>query len=105
MANTNAQAITFDNQLARPYANEAYRLYLAAKNLSNQWNAQSVSSVIPNDSTVISDGAAADGRPTATNAQVTNMVTRAQEVVADMEANSSAKLNTILAICTVGVVG
>lgn len=105
MPNTNAQAIAFDNTIARPYANEGYLLYLSAKNIVNQWNAQSVSSVIPNDSTVISDGAATDGRPTATNAQVTAMVTRAQEVITDLEANSNAKLNTLLAICTVGVVG
>lgn len=85
-----------------------YAAYLSAKSLVAQWNAQSVSSVIPNDSTVISDGAATDGRAQITNAQATTIITRAQELISWMEnglvgspfnaGSTSATLSTVAAV-------
>lgn|SRR5579871_1791686 len=105
MANTNAQAILFANTRIRPFADELYSTYLTAKSLLNQWNAQSVSTAIPNDSTVIADGSATDGRAPIIDAQATNIITRAQELVNWMEADSltggtvtNAVLNTVVAV-------
>jgi deoxycytidylate deaminase len=107
MANTNAQAIAFSNTRIRPMADQLYSTYLSAKKLASEWNAQSVSTVIPNDSTVISDGAATDGRPQITDAQATNIVTRCNEMISWMEnglvaspfgtSATLATLNTIVA--------
>jgi hypothetical protein len=99
MATTaNAQAIAFVNNMARRYADAEAQAYNTAKALNAFWNANSVSGVVPNDATIILDGAATDGRQIVTGAQTTNVVTRCQEKIADYEANSSAKLNTILAL-------
>lgn len=102
MPNSNVQAIAFANTKARVYADARAQSYMTAKALVNFWNANSVSGVIPNDATQIADGAATDGRQIVTNAQITSIVTRAQEEVADFEATSSAKLNTILAVAVNG---
>ena len=85
MANTNAQAIAFANSRIRPMADQLYSSYLSAKKLVNEWNGQSLPAVIPNDSTVIADGSAIDGRPQITNAQATNIVTRCNEIISWME--------------------
>jgi len=96
---TNAQAIKFANEQIRPAANDLAQLYYRAQRVVDQWHALGMSSLIPNsaDDTVI-DGAATDGRPIIAGADATNMITRLQEVVTDYEANSSAKLNTVLAV-------
>ena len=98
MANTNITAITFVNNKARPMADILAKHYYMCKDIVNTWNAQSMATNIPNDATVISDGAATDGRNPVTNAMVTAIITRAQEVIADYEATSNAKLNTVLGV-------
>jgi hypothetical protein len=96
---TNPQAIAFENTMGRAYAERMYGAYIAAKELVSIWNAQSLSAVIPNTSTdVFSDGAQTDGRPIVTGANMTNIITRAQELITDYEATSNAKLNTFLAL-------
>jgi hypothetical protein len=106
MANTNAQATTFANTKIRPMADVLYGAYLTAKNIVNEWNSQGVSSVIPNDSTLISDGSATDGRPPITNSQATTIITRATELINWMERDTldtsgtqnNAVLNTVTAV-------
>lgn len=108
MANTNAQAVTFSNTRIRPMADLLATTYLTAKSVVNQWNAQLVSSVIPNDSVVISDGAAQDGRAQITDAQATAIITRCQELISWMEnglvaspflgTSTLATLNTVMAV-------
>ena len=95
---TNVQAIQFCNEQIRPLANRMAQLYYDAKGVVDEWNANSLSAVIPNTSDVIVDGSATDGRPIITGAKATNIVTRAQEVIADYEASSNAKLNTVLQV-------
>jgi hypothetical protein len=85
MPNVNVQAIAFTNTKARPTADIIYSAYLTAKKIVQDWNSQSVSSVIPNDATLISDGSATDGRNQVTNANVTSVITRAQEFINWME--------------------
>jgi hypothetical protein len=85
MANTNVQAIAFSNTRIRPMADLLSCAYHSAKKLVNEWNAQGVATVIPNDATVISDGAATDGRAPITDAQATAIVTRCNELISWME--------------------
>ena len=98
MANTNPQAVTFANGKIRPHADLLARCYYACKQIVNAWNGQNVSAVIPNDSTLIADGSASDGRAQITNAQATAIITRATDFVTDYEATNNAKLNTVLAV-------
>lgn len=79
--NTNPQAVTFSNTRIRPSADLLYTCYLTMKSLVSQWNAQNVAAVIPNDATIIGDGAATDGRAQITDAQATGIITRAQEFI------------------------
>ena len=95
MANTNPTAIAFSNDKARVMADCMATSYYTAKSIVNEWNANSISSIIPNDSTLIADCAATDGRNQVTGAQITNIITRAMEIIADYEASSDAKLNTV----------
>lgn len=108
MANTNPQAIVFTNTKIRPMADLLYTTYQTAKSVVNQWNAQSVSSVIPNDSVVIGDGSATDGRAQITDAQATAIITRCQELINWMEqglvaspftgTSTNATLNTVAGV-------
>jgi len=83
-----------------------YTLYETAESVAAQWNAQGVSAIIPNDTTVIADGAATDGRPPMTNAQVNNIINRCLDVVNWMNGsasvpagdNSKAVLSTVAAV-------
>lgn len=97
-SSSNAQAIAFVNNMARRYADAEAQAYNTAVALNAFWNANSVSAVVPNDATIILDGAATDGRQIVTGVGTTNIVTRAQEKLADYQANSNAKLNTVLAL-------
>jgi hypothetical protein len=54
-----------------------------------RWYAE-FSAQVPNDTTVIADGL--------TGQEITNIMVRATENIADMEANGNAKLNTVLAV-------
>lgn len=95
---TNPQAVKFDNEAIRPFARRYIQLYREAKALDQAWNAQSLSAVITNTADVVVDGAAGDGRPVATGAKLTLIITRAQQLVTDLEQTSNAKLNTLLAV-------
>ena len=95
---TNAQAVAFSNNRIRPMADLLYTAYQTAKSIVDQWNAQDVSSVLPNTTDPIVDGSAQDGRPPITGAKATNVITRCQDLIADYEASSNAKLNTVTAV-------
>ena len=95
--NSNPQAVTFTNERIRPMADKLARIYYESKALVNDWFAQNVGSVILNNADTV-DQPVMDGRRVVTGAECTNVVTRAIELVADMEANSNAKLNTVLAV-------
>lgn len=98
MANTNVTAIAFSNGKVRQMADSMAKLYFQCKDIVDIWNSQVMSSNIPNDSTVISDGSATDGRNPVTNAMITNIITRAQDIITDYEATSNAKLTTVLGV-------
>lgn len=79
-------------------ASSLAKLYFAAKVTIAEWWASGGNDLVPNNSTVIDDGFAANGAPEITGAEVTNIVVRLIEFVEDMEANGNAKLNTVLAV-------
>ena len=99
---TNTQAVKFCNEKVRTVADRMAQLYYAAKAVVDEWNSNSLSGVIPNTTDVVVDGAATDGRFIITGAKATSIITRAQEVVADYEAGSNAKLNTVLQVAVNG---
>lgn len=93
MPNSNVQAVTFANQRARPAADLLYSTYLTCKNFVQQWTAQGVAAVIPNDSNVIVDGSATDGRTPITNAQVNTLFAHISNLIAYFEGASGAPTN------------
>lgn len=97
---TDAEAIKFCNERVRPAADGFAQRYYLAKQIVQEWNARNLAAKIPNTGDVIVDGSGAtgDGRPGITALQATAIITRAQDIVADYEATSSAKLNTVLAV-------
>jgi hypothetical protein len=95
---TNTQAVQFTQSMARPTSNAIALAYWMSKKLLAEWYGNDLVSVIPNTADAVVDG---NAKPI-TGAKVTNIVTRAGELVADLEANSNAKLNTILTATTVG---
>ena len=97
MALNNAD-IQFINAYVRPFADRRAQEYFASKRIVTAWNARGGAVAIPNDSVAVPDGSPADGRGAILNSDVNNVITRAQEVITDMEATSNAKLNTILKV-------
>lgn len=79
-------------------ASSLAKLYFDSKITIAEWWAAGGNDLVPNTSTVIDDGFADNGAPEITGAEVTNIVVRLIEFVADMEANGNAKLNTVLAV-------
>jgi len=105
MANTNVQAVTFCNTEIRPMADQIFSTYLSAKKIVQNWNSQALSTVIPNDSTIIADGAAQDGRAQITDAQATAIITRCQEMISWMENGLVASpFNGTATLATLGTV-
>lgn len=98
---TNVEAVRFCNEKVRPIANRLAMAYYLAKAVQNEWFANSMLDLIPNEAgDIVIDGSATDGRHVISGAHVVNVITRSMELVADMEANSNAKLNTILSVAT-----
>lgn len=93
MANTTPQAVTFTNTRARPLADLMISTYLSCKAFVQQWTAQGVASVIPNDATLIADGSATDGRTPITDGDVNILLAQAQSVIALFEGATGAPVN------------
>jgi hypothetical protein len=84
--------------MARPTANAIALAYWKSKQLLAEWYGNDLGSLIPNTTDPVVDGNA----KAITGAKVVNVVTRAGELVADLEASGNAKLNTVLAATTIG---
>lgn len=95
MAVTNVQAITFSNSQIRLIADRFMQLYWFAKAASSDWTAKDLASIIPNDSTVMTDGAATDGRTIITSGDVNIIVAHLNTFIADLEASANLKRNQI----------
>lgn len=86
------RAIAFSSRL-RDAATALEIAYRRAKRLSEEWYALGMGSDIPFDTNLFEDGWASMPM---THMDVYGVVNRADELVADYEANNHAKLNTIL---------
>ena len=94
----NPQVIKFANEQARPCADMLAQAFYRMEVAFDQWVALGGAAAIPNDASVIVDGAGVDGRPILTGAKLHNLMTRLSEFITDYEANSNAKLNTVLGV-------
>jgi hypothetical protein len=100
--NTNQQAINFCNAKLRPVLDAWGTAILSGQVLVQQWNAQDLVAVIPNDANLVQDGATpapgntADGRPPITDAQVNLMISNITVQLAGFTANSDVLLNQFL---------
>ena len=77
---TSPQAIKFSNEKIRVAADLLAQLDNFAAAMINEWDAAGGSSLIPNTSDVIIDGAATDGRPVITGAKANNIINRLSEL-------------------------
>jgi hypothetical protein len=93
-----ASDIKFVNEKIRPAADRLAQSYSFAKTVTAEWTARGGTTAIPNDATVVADGAATDGRPVIINSDVSSIINRLSEFITDYEAASSAKLNTVLKV-------
>lgn len=92
------QAVRFCNEKVRPAAEKLAQAYVFAKQVLDEWTAHGGVTFVPNTSDTVSDSASVDGRPVITGANVNNVINRLSELVTDYEADTSAKLNTILQV-------
>mgnify|MGYP000621713160 CR=1 FL=1 len=95
---TNAEAVRFCNEKVRVAADRLAQAYYFSKQVQNEWFANSMGSLIPNDASPVIDGSATDGRHPITGADATNLITRCGELITDYEAAGNAKINTILGV-------
>src|SRR5437016_11907891 len=95
---TDPAAVKFSNEKIRVMADAMAQSYFSAKSLLAEWTAVTMSAKIVNTTDLIVDGSAQDGRNQITGAQATNIINRAQEIITDYEATSSANLNTVAAV-------
>ncbi len=91
MPNSNPQAIQVANGRIRPLADRFAQLYSELKAAQISYTAEGWGALFPNDSEVIVDGSATDGRTPITNADVRSfMLTDATAFLTALEANSNA---------------
>lgn len=100
---TDPIAIAFANRNIRPIADAMASLYEACKITQLDWSAKGISSLIPNTSDVLVDGASVngtdgtggDGRVVIAGSDVNQIMFRISELVTDYEANNKTKLLSI----------
>jgi hypothetical protein len=95
---TSPQAIKFVTEQARPLADALVAFYYAARRVRDRYAAIGGASLIPNTVDVVVDGAASNGSPLATGADVNAALGLMASVLTDLEANNQAKLMTLLRI-------
>ena len=101
---TNPEAVRFCNEQARALATQIGHTYRMAKRVASEWtaNPQLATLIAFDNAALVVDGAAQDGRHPATGVNVNNVLSRGNELIADLEADGGAKLNTILALAHPG---
>lgn len=95
---TNPEAVKFCNERVRVMADLLGQVYFTAKAIQAEWYANNLGEILPVSVDVVVDGAANDGRHPITGNDAVSIIIRAGEIVADFEASSNAKLNTILGV-------
>lgn len=94
----NPQAVRFCNEQVRILADTLLSAYRTAQAVREFYYAHpDLGDLFYNNSSeLVEDGSATDGRPRMTGNDVLALITRADELVADYQATSNAKLNTVL---------
>ena len=87
---TENAAITYVREDVKAYASAALEAYYQAKRLVNEWYGRDMGSII----TLVF--ACPVGDQALTGNEVSLVISRASEYVADLEASSNAKLNTLI---------
>jgi hypothetical protein len=77
---TDPNALRFANTRIRVAADLIAQLDTLAGVIISEWNAQSLGTLFTNDSSVVVDGAATDGRPVITGQKVNSIVQRLSEL-------------------------
>ena len=93
-----APAVRFANEKLRVAANKLAQAHFFGLQVLAEWTAAGGTDLIPNTLDSIDDGSDVDGRPRITGVDANDIINRLSELVADYEASSSAKLNTILQV-------
>ena len=92
---TDVQAVKFCNERVRQAADRFAQLYWWSKIVAEEWAAQGIGALIPNDASVVIDGSATDGRSVLTEADVNALAGQVVAFIANMEANGNTNLDII----------
>lgn len=95
---TNPQVRRFANEEARVVADRATEYYYKAKAFLDEWDATGMGALVPNTADIIIDRDQDDGRAWITGAMVHGLHDHLAVMIADLEANTNAKLNVLLQI-------
>lgn len=98
MPNSNPQAVRVANEKLRPLADKLGQLYNLAKALQAEAQAENWTALFPNDSELIVDGSAEDGRAPITDADIVTLMGVTTAFITFMEQNSNANRNVVLKI-------
>lgn len=99
MPNSNPQAVRVANEKIRVLADAMAGLYNAFKSAQIEFTAEGWASLFPNDSEVIVDGSAQDGRTPITNAEIRSfMLTDAPAFLNALEASSNVGRDRVFKI-------
>lgn len=92
---TDPSAILFCNSSIRPAADKLIQLYNFAKNIQANFTAKGLSSLFPNDTSLIVDGSAQDGRTQITGFDANVVLSWLGSFITSMEATSNTQLNQV----------
>lgn len=95
---TNPEAVRFCNSRLRSVADRLAQSYYYAKGVRDEWYANNLGVLFPEGDGPVVDGSATDGRHPLMRDDVVLLISRCDEFVNDYEANSNAKLNTVLSV-------
>jgi hypothetical protein len=96
---TDPAAVRYCNERVRPAADRLAQAYNYAKSVTDEWVANDLGTDIPNNAAdTVVDGAETDGRHVISGEDVHDLINRLNELITDYEANTNAKLNTILQV-------
>jgi len=87
---TDVEAVRFCNEHARIVADKIAGAQGALSGFLSLWAVKDLASKIPNDSSVIIDGSASDGRTQITGADIHALISGAQTIKDSIDANSGA---------------
>jgi hypothetical protein len=96
--NVNPQAILVANEKIRPLADLVGQLYFRFKAAQAEHQAEDWLSLFPNDTELVEDGSATDGRTRVTNADLRTFMTHVGTLLTSMEASANAMRNNFLKI-------